>query len=94
MLHLHKSDFIPFSGSKSLNPFGRVGQGQSEKMRKLYGQIPPIGNRSDTLPLAERLAFFLCDFLLETGPLAEADELDCELEEVHPISNHSDHSAS
>ena len=66
-------------------------------MRKLYGQIPPIGDRSDTLPLAERLAFFLCDFLLETGPLAKADELPdrlCELEEIHPISNHSDYSSS
>jgi len=84
-------------GSKSLNPFGRVGRvgrGQSEKMRKLYGQIPPLCERSHTLPLAERLAFFICDFLLDTGPLAEADselpEKLCELEEevVCHISNH------
>jgi len=65
-------------------------------MRKLYGQIPPVGDRSDALPLAERLAFFLCDFLLETGPLAEADELAAkpsELDVVHPISDHLDNSS-
>jgi hypothetical protein len=62
-----------------LNPFGQFRQSQSEKMRKLYGQIPPTGTRSDALLLAERLALFLCDFLVDTGPLvAKEDEYQTE----------------
>jgi len=85
--------FWGFFGSKQLNPFGIFGIGVSdaarERMRELYGPLPPRADRSHTLPLADRLALFLCDFLVETGPLADREEepdVDgTELQEARPM---------
>jgi hypothetical protein len=57
-------------------------------MHKLYGQIPPTGTRSDALLLAERLAFFLCDFLVDTGPLVvKEDEYQTESIELENVAS-------
>jgi hypothetical protein len=59
------------SGSKFLNPFGRFGRIRSAEMRKPLWSNSTKGGKK---PLAERLAFFLCDFVLETSPLAQTED--------------------
>jgi len=85
-----------FSGSKLLDPFGIFGNSKAAKkrMRARYGQIPRSENPKSQ---ADQLALFLCDFLLETGPLAKEDDeharQNSQLEETRNMCNSTEEGA-
>lgn len=63
-----------------MNPFGLFGSSWSKEIKKRYGQIPP---GPDSCRDAHRLALFLCDFLLNTGPLRPDEDEDKPIDDQH-----------
>jgi len=64
-------------GSKPLNPFGFAGKFMTDqsktRLRERYGQLPEPSWSSQSSSGAEKLALFMCEFVLQTGPLAEKE---------------------
>jgi len=66
------------SGAKFLNPFGIFGSGSKEFRKRIiarYGYSPDSGTFN-----VEGLSLFLSDFVLEVGPLREADDEESDVE--------------